>query len=364
MNELWTLLRCPASGEALTLEVFEGPAEAPRAGVLRAPGGAWYPVVDGIPRIFTGEMRVVYERDFADFLARHGLSDGAPVATRDRATRAKLATRDSFGYEWTHFHEMLPEWEENARYYFEPVGGADTLRGQLVLDGGCGKGRHAYYALRAGARVVAVDFSRAIDVAAHNCGALPGERLFVQADLMSLPFSPEIFDAVYSFGVLHHLPAPEEGFRRLVTLVRPGGQILFYVYHALEGEPLKQAILGAVTAVRRLTTRMPPSLLLPLTTALGYGLYGTVVAAYRLLRQLPPTRALAERFPLRTYADYPVRVIVNDQFDRFSAPLEHRYRRADVEAWVAHAHLEAPTVLPGHGWRVSAVKPEAAAARL
>src|SRR5262249_42970865 len=160
-----------------------------------------------------------------------------------------------------HFAEMLPEWKKNAHFYFEPLG-RHGLRGATVLEGGCGKGRHTWHALAEGARVVAIDFSRAVDVAAQNCRDVQGERLFVQADLMAPPSAPDRSDVAYSLGVLHHLPAPEEGFRRLAALVKRGGRVLVYVYHALEGEPVKQAILRAVTAARRVTVRLPHRVLL------------------------------------------------------------------------------------------------------
>jgi SAM-dependent methyltransferase len=352
---LWRLLVCPACGDGLTLQLFQGTPAAPEEGLLRSSCGLWFPVVAGIPRIFIGEMRSVYGTDFADFLARHSLSlDGAaPVAEE---TRMKLATRESFGCEWTHFHEMLPEWEQNAAFYFEPVGGPEALRGLLCLEGGCGKGRHSYYALRSGARLVAVDFSRAVDVARANCQHMPGERLFVQADLMNLPFRGTPFDLAYSLGVLHHLPDPEAGFGKLVAHVRPGGRALIYLYHALEGEPVKQAILRAVNLTRKITTRLPHRVLLPLTTALGYGLYAGVVLPYKALSRVPATRAFAESLPLKSYAPYPVRVIVNDQFDRFSAPIENRYRKDEVEGWLSRAGLTAPHVLGGAGWRAVGVK--------
>lgn len=343
-NPLFSLLRCPACQSPLELEELGG-----GDGLLRSRCGLWFPVVRGIPRIFVGELRAIYETDFPDFMARHRLAlDGHAAATAE--ARAKLATRESFGFEWTHYSEMLPEWEENARFYFEPIGD-QALAGALVLEGGCGKGRHTYYALKAGARVVAVDFSRAIDVAARNCEGVGGDKLFVQADLMALPFAAATFDLAVSFGVLHHLPDPEAGFGRLVALVRTGGRALVYLYHALEGEPIKQAILRAVTAVRRVTVKMPHRALLPATTLLGWALYAGVVTPYKLLARFDVTRPLAEKMPLRAYAGYPVRVIVNDQFDRFSAPIENRYRRDEVAGWLARAGLTDTEIRPGYGWR-------------
>src|SRR3954468_8797655 len=128
MNPLWSLLRCPACQGAL-----EYTAYGATDGLLRSACGLWFPVIDEIPRIFIGEMRAVYATDFADFLARHGLAENAAPAGAE--TRAKLQTRESFGFEWTHFSEMLPEWERNARFYFEPIDGDAGLRGALVFEG-------------------------------------------------------------------------------------------------------------------------------------------------------------------------------------------------------------------------------------
>jgi SAM-dependent methyltransferase len=345
-------LRCPVCRGALDVTWFDD-----SAGLLRSRCGLWFPIVDGIPRIFVGEMRTIYRTDFADFLRRHQLSDDG-VTPPSAETQQKLATRESFGFEWTHFSEMLPEWEENARFYFEPLG-EGALAGALVCEGGCGKGRHTHWALKAGARVVAVDFSRAVEVARANCKGLAGERLFVQADLMALPFADETFDLAYSLGVLHHLPAPETGFRRLTALVRPGGRVLIYVYHALEGQPVKRALLKMVDGVRRVTTRLPHRVLLPMTNALGYGLYAGVVMPYRVLSRFTATRPLAEKLPLQIYARYPVRVIINDQFDRFSAPIENRYRRAEVAQWLERAGLTDTRILAGAGWRAVGQRPTA-----
>src|SRR4051812_44729696 len=134
MSSLRDLLRCPACGDPLGYQPFDGERE----GLLRSGCGLWFPIIDEIPRIFIGEMRAIYARDFAPFLQAHALTvDGAAGAAASHQTRQKLATRESFGYEWTHFHQMLPEWEEAARFYFEPIGGLASLRGQTILDAGC-----------------------------------------------------------------------------------------------------------------------------------------------------------------------------------------------------------------------------------
>ena len=65
--------------------------------------------------------------------------------------------------------------------------------------------------------------------------------------------------------------------------------------------------------------------------------------------------------PLKTYADYPFSVLVNDQFDRFSAPLERRYTADEVRGALTAAGLEDLVVLPNHGWVGDERRPRPAA---
>jgi SAM-dependent methyltransferase len=231
--------------------------------------------------------------------------------------------------------------------------------GKLVLDAGCGTGRHAYYAAKFGARVVAVDLSDAIDVARENTREFR-RVCTVQADLYSLPFPLESFDFIYSIGVLHHLPDPEGAFRNLLRYLRPGGEIQIYLYWWPERQPVKAALLSAVTAVRRITTRLSHPLLYWLSYPLAAVAYGGFVVPYRLLRAVPGAGAWAERLPMKQYAQYPFAVCVNDQFDRFSAPIENRYTRAQVRGWLERAGLEEINVLPNWGWLGTGRKPMSA----
>jgi hypothetical protein len=89
--------------------------------------------------------------------------------------------------------------------------------------------------------------------------------------------------------------------------------------------------------------------------------FGAFVLPRRLLRRLPGGAGLAERLPMGQYVDYPFQVCVGDQFDRFSAPIENRYTRAEVEGWLTRAGLEEARVLPNWGWLGSGRKPLAAA---
>jgi SAM-dependent methyltransferase len=278
--------------------------------------------------------------------------DGSWSGPDDEA-RLKRETAESFGYEWERFGLLREEWERNFRDYMQPHD-LTRLNRRTVLDVGAGSGRHSREAAQLGARVVAVDLGDAIDVARHN---LPPEVLTIQADADHLPLVPGSFDYVLSIGVLHHLPDPQRALNGLARFAKPGGIVHVYLYWRGERRT-HRLILRMVTAVRRLTTRMPHRLLHALCHPIALALLLCVVTPYRLLRRYPGLRRLADAFPLKTYADYPWGVLVNDTFDRFSAPIENRYSRDEVHAMLDQAGLVEVEVRPHHGWVAYGRRPE------
>ncbi|MGH2918470.1 MAG: methyltransferase domain-containing protein [Solirubrobacteraceae bacterium] len=306
-------LRCPQCAAPVELE--------PDSALVCGGCAARYPIVDGTPR-----MLCAGARERAD----------ATVARR---------TAESFAYEWQRFGELRDEWAKNFADYLRPHT-PESLAGKTVLDVGTGSGRHSLHAARAGARVTAVDVGASIDVARRN---LPPAVLTVQADAKRLPFEPGTFDLVLAIGVLHHLPDPERALRSIARYAKPGGHVHVYLYWLPEPR-WQRRVLRLVSALRRVTVRLPHRVLHALCYPLAAALQLSVVGPYRALRARPRGRRLATALPLKTYADYPFGVLVNDQFDRFSAPLERRFTAGEVRAAMEDAGLEDVVVLPNHGW--------------
>jgi SAM-dependent methyltransferase len=104
--------------------------------------------------------------------------------------------------------------------------------GDLVLDLGCGFGRHAFEAARRGASVVALD-AGADEVAQvrGTFGAMveegelaPGHpATAVQGDALALPFADGTFDRVIASEVLEHIPEDGSAMAELSRVLRPGG---------------------------------------------------------------------------------------------------------------------------------------------
>jgi SAM-dependent methyltransferase len=226
----------------------------------------------------------------------------------------------------------------------------EFFQGQLVLDAGCGMGRHMFHVAEGGARVIGVDFSRSVEVAHENTKHLATAAV-VQADVMRLPFRRDTFDFVYCLGVLHHLPQPLEALRRLVNVVKDRGVCRIYVYHQIARLPRwKYVLLRLASMCRRVSTRSPYGLLLALCWLLSAVIWVTCVVPYRLLERYVPNSAWAKSWLFRQYAPYPFMVLVNDQFDRFSAPIERRYTREEVEELMGAAGLRRIVVRENFGW--------------
>ena len=113
----------------------------------------------------------------------------------------------------------------------------DRLRvaaGDRLLDMGCGGGRHAFAALRRGARVVAFDADggelkqvrdMADAMAAEGEVPAQGASLAVQGDALALPFADGSFDRIIAAEVLEHIPDDRGALAELARVLAPGGRI-------------------------------------------------------------------------------------------------------------------------------------------
>lgn len=346
-------LRCAACGEGYRLDLYASAGEAILEGALQCQCALVAPVIGGVPRIMPQATTHTLVAEHGDFYRRHPQLLPSGSAT---GPAASIRTLHAFGDEWQRFPELLEVHQRIFNWYFE---GPEAVRwrGLRVLDAGCGMGRWLHFARKAGAEVVGMDVSPAIDIAAAREG--DGADL-VQADLRWPPFPPGTFDLVYSLGVLHHLEDPLAGVRALAKLVRPGGELRLYVYRTLEDEPWwKQMLFAGVTGLRHVTTRLP----YPAVHAVSWLVAAVASALFlwprRVLRRWAWGDRLTRHLPLVHYSDVPFRMVVSEQFDRLVAPIEGRFGRQDVEAWLRDVGFEIVAILPGLGWRAIGRRPAA-----
>lgn len=98
--------------------------------------------------------------------------------------------------------------------------------GQRILDLAAGTGTSSVAFARAGATVVAADFSPGMIAEGRRRHADVAGVSFVEADATALPFQDEEFDAVtMSFG-LRNVQDVDTALRELLRVTKPGGRLV------------------------------------------------------------------------------------------------------------------------------------------
>jgi SAM-dependent methyltransferase len=294
--------------------------------------------------------------DCSDCGASYAISRGVPRFAHN-VDPVEQETAAAFGFEWTRYRELADRYQRQFLDWIRPVEPAQ-FRDALVLEGGCGKGRHTAVAASFGARaVVAVDLSHAVDAAYANTRHLPNAHI-IQADLKNAPVR-RCFDYAFSVGVLHHLPEPEQGFRSLVAKVRPGGAVSAWVY----GREGNGWIVHVVSPLReRFTSRLPHVVLDLISAGITVPLFVTTKLLYRPVRG----RAWARRLPYGPYLSYisqfPFREQRSIVFDHLVAPVAHYISSDEFAGWFQRAGLEQVHIEShnANSWRGFARVPAAA----
>jgi 2-polyprenyl-3-methyl-5-hydroxy-6-metoxy-1,4-benzoquinol methylase len=304
--ELLPLLRCPRAGSALELRDPQYQDGRIRSATLHSQqGGHEYPIRDFIPRF-------VPASNYAD----------------------------NFGMQWNLFRQTQLDSHTGvpvtANRFWKATGWApESLEGQWVLDIGCGSGRFAEVALQAGARVVALDYSSAVDACYANLRHHENLHV-VQGDIYALPFSPGSFPFVYSLGVLQHTPDVHAAFKGLPAMVASGGNLCVdYYWRRL------RTLLHMKYLLRPFTRRMPQDRLFAL---LRKRVPGMLRVSQRLRRVPLLGIGLQRLVPVSDYTGiYPLNDrqleewALLDTFDALAPHYDNPQTAATVRRWYTEA---------------------------
>jgi len=102
--------------------------------------------------------------------------------------------------------------------------------GHLLLDAGCGEGRHCFGALERGARVVGLDLDLGSLKKAGGALRFVGREkgrlaAMLQGDAFRLPFADATFDRVICAEVMEHVHDYRAAARELARVTKPGGRV-------------------------------------------------------------------------------------------------------------------------------------------
>ena len=129
---------------------------------------------------------------------------------------------------------------EHKRYRVEPhnrdFASFDSWNGKEVLEIGCGIGTDTINFARSGASVTAIDLSSvSLDIAKKRAEVfgLSDRIQFIQgsAEHLTQILGNKKFDLIYSFGVIHHTPCPENVFCAIRNHLKDNGEFRVMVYH-------------------------------------------------------------------------------------------------------------------------------------
>lgn len=123
---------------------------------------------------------------------------------------------DRYAYQG-HILEILNWLEWNGRNVLEIGTGVGTDARQMVVRGANYNGINVDPASCETTRTALKVFGHA------------GEVRNMSATEMS--FQPSMFDTVYSFGVLHHIPDVQKAVSNIHRVLKPGGKVIFMVYN-------------------------------------------------------------------------------------------------------------------------------------
>ena len=310
-ERLLQYLACPACGGEIVLAAV----------AASETGRGWTEVLEGELACRACGARYAVRRGVPRFV------DAGAVAPESAATAA------NFGWQWQHFTQHDRLYAEQLRGWLAPVE-PEFFRNKVVLEGGCGKGRHTRLACEWGARaVVGIELSDAVETAFAATRDFAQAHV-VQADIYRLPLR-RAFDYAFSVGVLHHLPDPRGGFVALAAKVKPGGYLSAWVY----GAENNGWIVNWVSPLReRVTSRISRRALLHLSKLPA----GAVYAATKLVYGPLSRNAFGRRrlLPRLFYHDYLAAIAPfgwREQhtivFDHLVAPVAHYITRAEFADW-------------------------------
>ncbi len=256
---------------------------------------------------------------------------GVPrFAELSKIERDKAETAANFGWQWTRFTQADAKYAEQFLGWLQPVK-EDFFQDKIILEGGCGKGRHTTLAANWGAReIVGIDLSAAVETAFAATRALPNAHI-VQADIYKLPFK-RTFDYAFSVGVLHHTPDPKRAFLSLASKVKKGGAVSAWIYGAENNEWITRYVNPIRTSF---TSKMNQPTLFQLSKLPTLGVFLASKLIYKPLNAT--SKPLAGKLFYNDYinhlATFGWREQHNIVFDHLVAPTAFYIPKAEFEDW-------------------------------
>ena len=242
----------------------------------------------------------------------------------------KAETAENFGWQWTHFTQEDTKYNEQFLGWLQPVK-KEFFEDKIILEGGCGKGRHTKLAAEWGANeVVGIDLGDGVETAFAMTRDMPNAHI-IQCDIFKLPLK-KVFDYAFSVGVLHHTPDPKKAFVSLASKVKKDGHISAWVYGAENNEWITNYIDPVRTGF---TSQISQPVLYQLSKLPTLSVFLTTKLLYRPINAI--SKPLANRLFYNEYLNhlgsFGWREQHNIVFDHLVAPTAFYISKDDFSGW-------------------------------
>ena len=213
--------------------------------------------------------------------------------------------------------------------YMQEVIPESIVRGRIGLEVGSGCGQDAYIMAKNNPLVdiVSLEISDGIYEAQKRTSGFNNVRL-IKGSALDIPIKNNVFDFAYSFGVLHHTPDPERGIKEIARVIKARAPVFLYVYEDHAGNSLKYYPLKFISALRRITSLIPAKMLYGFSSLLSPFIVLFFSYPARILGRFKATQPVSEKMPFNFGTH--LFSLVGDLYDRFGAPIEHRFSRKEV----------------------------------
>lgn len=133
------------------------------------------------------------------------------------------------------FNNIAVSWEKHLPKSLDiiPFTLFDNVSGMTILEAGCGEGNLCRFLKNKGNKVYGIDVSENLINFARKYN---DDIHYVVGDVRKLPFSDNLFDLVYSGGVIEHFDGTEEAIAEMFRVTKHGGSLLIGVPNILSFE--------------------------------------------------------------------------------------------------------------------------------
>ncbi|MEO8400905.1 MAG: methyltransferase domain-containing protein [Gammaproteobacteria bacterium] len=195
----------------------------------------WYPIEDSLLELlppnlaYHDDRKRFFEKYRAD-MENRGL---IVAADQEKDSSVEMQLKQQEHFDWYsqnenqsyNDYEHLPFWEAVDLVTF-----ADWRKrvkpNTWMLDIGCAQGRSAFKFMDMPINIVGFDISKPAirqAIQRYRAGQYKADAIFFCADGSNLPFTPNTFDYVLIYGVLHHLPDPGHTCKQIADILKPNG---------------------------------------------------------------------------------------------------------------------------------------------